>query len=95
MAKPCIECGAVSQGTRCPTCARARANKRQRPAYRQAYSDPAYRQARDTLRGQPCWICGQPSDTVDHIVALAKGGTNHPANLAPACRPCNSRRGAN
>lgn len=30
---------------------------------------------------------------VDHIVLKSKGGTDDPANLRAACRPCNLRRG--
>ena len=52
-------------------------------------------------RGHPnCGICRQPinytlphldprSFVADHIVPLAKGGTNHPTNLQPAHRKCN------
>jgi|GEM_PF-3276433 len=29
----------------------------------------------------------------DHIIALSRGGTNDAANLAVACRSCNSRKG--
>lgn len=43
-----------------------------------------------------CWLCGLPgADTVDHILPLV----DHPelahdrANLAPAHRSCNSRKG--
>lgn len=44
--------------------------------------------------GNLCWMCGDPADTIDHVIPLAAGGTNWPANLRPACRPCNSRKGA-
>lgn len=29
---------------------------------------------------------------IDHIIPLAKGGTNHLANLTPACRQCNNAK---
>lgn len=31
--------------------------------------------------------------SVDHVTALAAGGTNDPDNLVMACKPCNSRKG--
>jgi len=33
-----------------------------------------------------------PATVVDHILALALGGGNDPANLAPACQPCNAAK---
>lgn len=42
-----------------------------------------------------CHWCGKPANTVDHVQALADGGSRlDPANLVAACKPCNSRRGA-
>jgi hypothetical protein len=46
-----------------------------------------------------CWYCGvqtRPFDdfVVDHMVALALGGSNDIANLVPCCWRCNSRKGA-
>lgn len=40
--------------------------------------------------GGRCWLCGAIADTTDHVIPLSRGGTNWPANLRPACRPCNS-----
>ena len=41
-----------------------------------------------------CWLCEDPyADTIDHIVPWDLGGSNHPANLAPAHTKCNSSRG--
>jgi 5-methylcytosine-specific restriction endonuclease McrA len=48
-----------------------------------------------------CYLCGVPlksgrggNGTIDHVVALAAGGMHCVDNLRPACRPCNSRKGA-
>lgn len=39
-------------------------------------------------------VCTIVATTVDHVVPRDAGGTNHPANLRAACRPCNSQAGA-
>lgn len=41
-----------------------------------------------------CPECGSADDlTIDHIVPIARGGSNDLENLAVLCRPCNSRKG--
>lgn len=40
-----------------------------------------------------CAYCGQPADTVDHIIPLNKGGTDHETNLTAACAKCNYGKG--
>ncbi len=41
-------------------------------------------------QGRHCIYCGvAPVQTVDHVLPLALGGTNHEGNLAPACHDCN------
>lgn len=45
--------------------------------------------------GWECQNCGSHRDlTVDHIVPLAKGGTNDMFNLQTLCGTCNSSKGA-
>ena len=65
-----------------------------------AVSSPAYRGRWLQLRLQilvrdrwRCYWCKRPANTVDHVQALAEGGTHDPANLVAACRSCNARRG--
>lgn len=42
-----------------------------------------------------CAYCGVRGDmTADHVVALARGGSDALSNLLPACRPCNSSKAA-
>ncbi len=50
--------------------------------------------ARLDFYGGLCWVCGAEATTIDHVIPLAKGGSNWPANLRPACRSCNARKGA-
>lgn len=49
--------------------------------------------ARFAYWGNRCWMCGGPAESVDHFIPVSRGGTNWPANLRPACRSCNSRKG--
>lgn len=42
--------------------------------------------------GRACTYCGGACETVDHIIALVRGGTNYEGNLTPACRSCNGSK---
>jgi 5-methylcytosine-specific restriction endonuclease McrA len=46
----------------------------------------------NVLLGDPCSYCGEPADTVDHIVAIKDGGDSDWDNLTAACINCNSRK---
>jgi 5-methylcytosine-specific restriction endonuclease McrA len=50
--------------------------------------------ARLTFYGERCWMCGAPWEDWDHVIPLSRGGSNWPANLRPACAPCNGRKWA-
>lgn len=41
------------------------------------------------LLTQPCIYCGQPSQHIDHIIPVSRGGEHRVGNLAPACARCN------
>lgn len=60
---------------------------------RTEYNRRDYRRAARRLYGLPCVYCGAPADTADHRRPLAHGGTLADG-LVPACRACNSWRGA-
>ena len=45
--------------------------------------------------GGRCLTCGATTDlTIDHIVSLARGGSDEIDNLQTLCRSCNSRKNA-
>lgn len=51
-------------------------------------------EARMAFYGHQCAYCSGPFEHVDHVIAISRGGTNWPANLRPACSPCNVSKGA-
>ena len=41
----------------------------------------------------PCFYCGLAEQiTVDHVIAIDRGGTDSIGNLVPACKSCNSQK---
>jgi 5-methylcytosine-specific restriction endonuclease McrA len=49
--------------------------------------------ARVAVYDSLCAYCGAPYESIDHVIPLARRGSNWPANLRPACRKCNSSKG--
>lgn len=41
------------------------------------------------LAADPCAYCGAPTESIDHIVPVAGGGTGEAMNLIGACSLCN------
>lgn len=44
-----------------------------------------------------CWWCGKPVGTdyhADHVIPLARGGTNKPENIVISCPKCNMSKGS-
>lgn len=46
--------------------------------------------------GRHCVYCGAAGVplNLDHVIPRARGGSNRPSNLVPACIPCNEEKGA-
>jgi 5-methylcytosine-specific restriction endonuclease McrA len=56
---------------------------------------PAHIRLLYVLQGGACFYCGRESRlTMDHIIPLARGGTDEPANCVLACGSCNSSKNA-
>lgn len=50
-------------------------------------------QGRIDYYGGLCYICqSAPYEAIDHVIPLAKNGTNWPANLRPICRKHNAMK---
>lgn len=41
------------------------------------------------VRRDPCYLCGDPSQELDHIVPVAEGGETGWTNYAGICKSCN------
>jgi len=42
--------------------------------------------------GYECYWCGAEANTCDHVIPVARGGTDDPENLVAACKRCNFSR---
>ena len=90
--RPCIVCGALTRTSRCPAHTLRNGSSR---AWRELR---AYVLARDGRRctalegGRRCPVT--VGLEVDHVVALADGGSNRAANLITLCREHHARKSA-
>jgi 5-methylcytosine-specific restriction protein A len=54
-------------------------------------TDTQWRKLREAcfrVWGKTCMYCGDRATEVDHIIEVARGGTNTIDNLQPLCKPC-------
>jgi len=42
--------------------------------------------------GKPCFFCGFPSDTHEHLIPISRGGDHSEGNIVPACLSCNQTK---
>lgn len=82
MRRTCLDCGAITTGTRCSRC---------QAAYRAPYHAAEYLHAARSFKGRACEVglpgCTKVATTVDHVIPKARGGGRGP--LRPACAHCN------
>lgn len=55
--------------------------------------EPSRYIGRVELYGDLCAYClERPATTLDHAIPVSRGGSNWPANIYPACKPCNNTK---
>ena len=69
-------------------------NRNARKRQAAGHVTPEQLAARLAYYGARCYLCGTPWAHWDHVIPLARGGSNWPANLRPACVTCNVRKWA-
>lgn len=97
----CPECntGFTAVLRRCPVCRRSlkvkrEASRRNAESMRKHITSAKRRRIYER-DANVCLRCGTDTGlTLDHIVPIAKGGTNHDDNLQTLCGPCNNRKQA-
>lgn len=95
--RPCLDCGAISDQSRCRTCRLARERQRnQRREGTKTWGRKRLRRAINKAGGAHCTDCGNwypPHHIqVDHTQALADGGTDTPDNVQPRCLNCHNNK---
>ena len=81
--KPCLGCGRITSGSRCPPCRRA-----------SPYQQAAWRQLSRCVvqRDGTCVQCGAAERlTAHHLIPTAEGGADAPGNLVSLCVSCHAR----
>lgn len=100
---PCISprCPALSLRARCPQhelefkrARNLRHSSRHPSPARMGYGAEWRKLRAQVLAEQPMCACGRKANEVDHIIPLARGGTNERSNLQSMCKRCHSRKTA-
>ncbi|HZG77759.1 MAG TPA: HNH endonuclease [Paenibacillus sp.] len=63
-----------------------------RHTIRRIYSNKAFRRYILDRDRHTCFFCGEPGDTIDHLLPRAKGGHTTPVNCVCACSLCNQSK---
>ncbi|MBD2867448.1 HNH endonuclease [Paenibacillus arenilitoris] len=63
-----------------------------RSTIRRLYSNKDFRRYILERDNYTCYFCGEPGDTIDHMLPRAKGGHTTPDNCVCACNACNQSK---
>lgn len=89
--RPCLDCGALTSGTRCSACSSKRTRSKNR---RSPYQTPAWRRIRKARRaaGQiACAVCGSRRYVAQHHVDNVAAGGELAGRTVGLCASCHGR----
>ena len=55
-------------------------------------SNKNWRESLNKLTKFKCIYCGKPSESLDHLHPMSKGGTSTTSNCVPCCLSCNGKK---
>ena len=55
-------------------------------------SNKSWRDSLHKLTKYKCIYCGKPSESLDHLHPMSKGGINSTSNCVPCCLSCNGKK---
>ena len=55
-------------------------------------SNKNWRESLNKLTKFKCIYCGKPSESLDHLHPMSKGGTSSTSNCVPCCLSCNGKK---
>jgi len=91
-ARPCRYRALAHQGSRCQHCQTeylAGAGNKTARGYGNDWQNRIRQEILERDR-YICHWCGEPANSVDHVILKVRGGSDDPSNLVAACGRCNS-----
>ena len=55
-------------------------------------NNKVWRESLQKITKYKCIYCGKPSESLDHLHPMSKGGTNITSNCVPCCLSCNGNK---
>jgi len=55
-------------------------------------SNKNWRESLNKVTNYKCIYCGKPSESLDHLHPMSKGGISSTSNCVPCCLSCNGRK---
>jgi len=55
-------------------------------------SNKNWRESLNKLTNYKCIYCGKPSESLDHLHPMSKGGISSTSNCVPCCLSCNGKK---